>query len=112
MDVAFEVASGDGLYLAQAAKMLPRHRLDRPVSPSTLFRWVRAGVVVEGGERVRLEAVRVSGRWLTSRAALARFLKRQTPSAPDSHSERSRTPSQRARAQHDAADRLRRAHGI
>jgi hypothetical protein len=40
------------------------------VNPSTTFRWVTNGAKGPGGRVVKLEAVRVGGRWITSRAAL------------------------------------------
>jgi hypothetical protein len=65
--------------LAQTAARLPPNRLDRPVTASCVLRWVLSGVRVPGGGRIRLEAVRLGGRWLTSVEALERFAERQTP---------------------------------
>jgi hypothetical protein len=65
--------------LAQAAARLPPNRLHRPVTASCVLRWVLSGVKVPGGGRMKLEAVRLGGRWLTSVEALERFAARQTP---------------------------------
>lgn len=40
-------------------------------SPATLWRWR-----VKGVRNVRLDCIRIGGRWLTSREALLRFVKR------------------------------------
>lgn len=74
--------------LSRAARRLPHLRNDRPVSPSTLWRWANKGV---GG--VRLETVRCGGVTVTSEDALRRFFaalsgqvappQRQEPASPD-----------------------------
>jgi hypothetical protein len=46
---------------------------------TTVWRWVLRGVKAPDGTRVRLEAARVGGCWLTSREALTRFSERLTP---------------------------------
>jgi hypothetical protein len=46
---------------------------------TTVWRWVMHGVKAPDGKRVRLEAARVGGCWLTSREALTRFSERLTP---------------------------------
>lgn len=56
------------LTLTQAARLVPLTRLDRPAPVRTILRWVRHGV-----RGVRLEAVRIGGRWVTTPEALERF---------------------------------------
>jgi hypothetical protein len=56
------------LSLSKAARKLPRLRNDRPVSPSTLWRWATGGL-----RGVRLETIKVGGSTCTSAEALARF---------------------------------------
>jgi hypothetical protein len=51
--------------LPAAARHLPPYRGGRPVNPVTLWRWITTGVQLTDGRRVRLEAVRLGGRWLT-----------------------------------------------
>jgi hypothetical protein len=95
------------LSLAQAAKIQPPGRRDRPMSLSCILRWLLHGVRGPDGKVVRLEAVRLGGRWLTSREALQRFAEAQTPcldGAADSPAPR--PPSARQRASDRAAAEL------
>jgi len=71
-----EITAGEGLSLAQAARVIPPTRQNRPVHPSTLWRWATDGVKAGGGQRVYLEVAWVGCRWVTSRPALERFLVR------------------------------------
>jgi hypothetical protein len=91
--------------LAQAARRFPPGRLDRPVSASTIWRWCRKGVKLPGGGTLRLECVRVSGRWLTSVEALSRFVARQTP-AIENDAPAPRSPGRRQRDSERAAAEL------
>ena len=93
------------LTLAQAARLFPPARLGRPVNASTIWRWCRKGVRVEGIGIVRLECVRVSGRWLTSEEAISRFVAKQTPSK-EQPTAPPRSPGQRRRASERAAREL------
>ena len=99
--------------LPAAANRLPAYRGGRPVSPSTLWRWIFTGVQLPDGSRVRLEAIRLGRRWLTSLEAIARFSAAQTPvrapqislpSSPASY----RTPAKRTRDSQRADEELRR----
>ena len=60
--------------LLDLERLLPRGRNGRPVHPQTVLRWVRRGV-----HGVRLEAVKLGGRWVTSRAALNEFIQALQP---------------------------------
>jgi hypothetical protein len=93
--------------LKQAAKLVPAGRGGRPTHFSTVLRWVLTGVQGPSGERVRLEAVRLGGRWLTSREALQRFAERLTPGV-SKESPEARSPSARRRAVERAENELRR----
>jgi hypothetical protein len=97
--VEAEVLAGGGLGLLAAARKFPSYRNGRPVSASTIFRWISAGVRLSDGRRIRLEACRVGGRWLTSEAALARFVAAQRPPEPLARE----TPSMRSPRQTRAA---------
>jgi putative transposase len=66
------------LGLCEAARRLPPGRGGRSVSFSCVLRWITHGVPGPDGRRVKLEAVRVGGRWLTSVEALARWAERLT----------------------------------
>jgi hypothetical protein len=105
-----DVSSEFTISLTQAARLLPPGRRGRPVSLSCLLRWVLAGATGPSGERVRLEAVRLGGRWVTSREALQRFAERLTPrlDAPQETPPNPRTPGRRQRASERAAAELER----
>jgi hypothetical protein len=79
LDVSIETT----ISLSQAARLLPPGRRGRPVSLSCVLRWVLDGATGPSGERVRLEALRVGARWVTSREALQRFAERLTPQIGD-----------------------------
>jgi hypothetical protein len=93
--------------LSAAARMLPPGRRGRPVTLSCLLRWVLDGVKTPQGV-VRLEAVRLGGRWITSVEALERFADRQTPKH-DADVATPRSASSRQRASELAAEELERS---
>jgi hypothetical protein len=62
------------LSLVQAAKAQPPTRGDKPVSPSTLTRWIRLGVLLSNGTRLRLKAIRYPSGWKTTQEWLAEFV--------------------------------------
>jgi hypothetical protein len=74
-----EIATGQGETLSQAARRFPSTRRGRPVTLGCLLRWVLEGARTADGRRVRLEAARVGGRWLTTAGAITRFVAAQTP---------------------------------
>lgn len=103
------VATETLLSLSQAAKRFPPFRQGRPVSASTVWRWAFDGVVITGGSRVRLDVVRLGGRWLTSVEAIGRFIAAQTPTPAAAEAARAlgtRTPRQRQRAAERAEQEL------
>jgi hypothetical protein len=104
--ITVEVLAGAGLSLSQAARRFPPFRKDRPVAPSTIFRWIASGVRLRDGRRIRLEAVRLGGRWLTSEQAVQRFIDRQTPNVDADSAALARAPSQRTRRAEQAAEAL------
>src|SRR5262249_12923326 len=53
----------------------------RPTHLSTALRAITKGVKTTTGERVKLEALRVGGRWITSREAVERFIMKLTGAA-------------------------------
>lgn len=75
-----DIAAEEVLSLAQAARRLPRRRLERPVSPSTLWRWHRKGV-----RGVHLEAIRLPSGLVTSVQALQRFVDALNQPATSGH---------------------------
>jgi hypothetical protein len=83
--------------LCEAARRLPPGRGDRPVSFSCVLRWITQGVAGPDGRRIKLEGVRVGGRWLTSVEALARWAERLTPHLEADPAPLPRTPGKRKR---------------
>ncbi len=111
--VLAEIQSGDGLSLSAAGRLFPGHRGGTSVDPSTVFRWVTKGTRTTAGQTVRLEAVRVGGRWLSSRGAVARFVAALTDAAtptsadpPAATAVAPRTPTARRRASEKAVATL------
>jgi len=94
--VLAEIQSGDGLSLSAAGRLFPGHRGGAAVDPSTVFRWVTRGTRTTGGAPVKLEAVRVGVRWLTSRGAVARFVAALTAASDPAPAAASPVPRRRA----------------
>jgi hypothetical protein len=63
-----DIASETLLSLPEAARLVPPGRYNKRPTLSTMLRWIQHGV---GG--VRLEAIRLGGRWVTSLQAMQRF---------------------------------------
>jgi hypothetical protein len=100
-----EIEAGEGESLARAARRFPSARQGKAVTLSCLLRWVTSGVFGPDGRRVKLEAARLAGRWITTPGAIRRFVAAQTPrlcgEAPTP-----RTPARRQRASDQAAKEL------
>jgi hypothetical protein len=94
--------------LSQAAARFPGHRGADRLHPATLTRWILKGVKALDGRRVKLEAVRIGCRWLTSEPALQRFA--DALGNPPDDPPPARTPTARQRAS-DRADAELRAMG-
>jgi hypothetical protein len=104
------------LSLRQLAGSVPPYRQNRPVNASTIWRWCHRGVKLSDGSVIKLDCVRLAGRWLSSKEALGRFLARQTPSreAPPAWPAAPETPRARRKSEERArraGDRLQK-HGI
>jgi hypothetical protein len=97
-DIRAEITAGQGISLPQAARLLPSYRAGRPGSPCTIWRWITSGIRLPDGSTLWLEGARLAGRWLTSRAALTRFVARQTPDLAAGAPPAQRTPGRRERA--------------
>ena len=108
--VLHEIEAGGGLSLPAAGRTFPAHRGEGTVNPSTVFRWVTKGARTGDGQLVKLEAVRTPGRWLTSRAAVARFVAALTAAADPSATPApvTRTPTTQTMASERAATELKR----
>lgn len=71
-----EIASGLGIGLAAAARLLPVDGSGRATHPASLTRWIAHGTRGASGQLVRLEAVRIGRKLVTTPAAIRRFLVR------------------------------------
>jgi hypothetical protein len=94
------------LSLNEAARLLPASRRGRPVHLSCIYRWLMDGIQTPHG-KVRLEGIRLGGRWLTSVEALERFAQAQTPDLTN-RPQLPRNSAARQRASERAGARLRR----
>jgi hypothetical protein len=103
-----DLATEQTFPLPEAARYLPKGRRGRPVHFTTLLRWVLDGVVSPAGDRVRLEALRLGSKWITSREALQRFVEAQTPAVDGAETPALRTPTRRQKASDRAARELER----
>ena len=90
--------------VAEVARQFPAARDAGRVHPQTIVRWIQRGVKTRDGRRVKLEAIRVGYRWLTSEAAVKRFLIASTSTEPETLAPRS--PTQRQKASESAAKQL------
>jgi hypothetical protein len=77
---------------------------------ASIWRWITKGLPAPDGQRVRLEAIRVGGKWVTSREAFERFCEALTPRFADSRPPPP-TPSERSHAS-DRAEKKLEAFGI
>jgi len=75
-----ETLVNEGLIpLHEVPKLLQLGRDGKKPHRALAWRWAHYGVKSPGGGKVRLEAIRVGKRWMTSRAAVIRFLSRTNP---------------------------------
>jgi hypothetical protein len=91
--------------VSEAARSIPAHRGTGRCNPATVWRWITEGVRSTSGERVRLESVRIGGRFVTSREALDRFIQRLSADAGVA-APAPRTPTQRQRSAKRADESL------
>src|SRR5262245_46620606 len=97
--------------IQEAARIAGTGRHGKPIHVSTVLLWILRGVPGPRGERIRLEAMRLGGHWITSREALQRWAERLTPALDGEPVPLPRSPSQRRRASERAGKALER-HGI
>ncbi len=94
------------LSLPEALRLLPSGRQNKRPHISTTLRWVLTGAKAPSGEVVRLDAIRLGGKWITSREALQRFGDRLTPDLDRAQEPAPRPPARRRRASEKAARQL------
>jgi hypothetical protein len=91
----------------EAATLFPGRDGKKKLNFSTVWRWVLKGLRTNDGRLIRLEAVRLGGRWVTSREAIARFTEALTPKPDDDPpGPAPRTPAQRKRDLRTADEKL------
>ena len=78
------ILSEGPLGMSAIAKIYGSFRDGCPTHPSTPTRHHLRGVTLPDGTIIRLEAVRISGRLMSSRAAVARFISQQQQEFPPS----------------------------
>jgi hypothetical protein len=105
-ELLHEIEAGQGETLTRAARRVPRSRQDRPVTLSCLLRWVMSGVIGPGGRRIRLEAARLAGKWVTTPGAIRRFVEAQTPRVEAEKAPAPRSSTKRQRASERAGQQL------
>jgi hypothetical protein len=104
-ELSQEITRGEGETLSRLALRVPRTREDKQVTLGCVLRWVLKGAKAQGSpDRVRLEAVRLGGRWISTPGALLRFIEAQTPG--DKRRALPRSPTRRRRASQRAAKAL------
>lgn len=96
--------------LSAAAKLYGSYRNGTPTTPSAVGRHVMQGVPGPGGSVLKLEAIRLNGRFMTTRQAVLRFFAAQQTPAPGSRPATGalRSPAARTRAATKAAEELER----
>lgn len=96
--MAIDLLAEGAIGLPEACRILPPGRKGRPAHISCVLRWILEGAKAPDGQRVRLEALRLGGRWVTSRQALQRFAEALTPQLEGQPERNRRTPTQREKA--------------
>jgi hypothetical protein len=92
--------------LSEVCRLLPPGRNGAKPALGTILRWILGGSRAPDGTLVRLEAIRIGGKWLTSREALARWTAKLTPRLRDNPMSPPRTVRQRRRAAEQAEREL------
>src|SRR5262249_19523069 len=90
------------LSISQLCKKLPPGRGGAKCSPSTIWRWIVAGITAADGKTVKLRAVRLGGRFLIPETALAEFIKAQNAPGVTVATTGSRKSAKRAAKELDA----------
>ncbi len=104
--MSVNILSENLITLQQAACRVPSSRGRKSVSFSCVLRWIKKGIPGPDGDRVRFEAIRMGGKWLTTVEALERWSMRLTPRLDGAPIPTPRTLNQRERAAAKAVARL------
>jgi hypothetical protein len=87
----------DLIGLAALAVQIRSHRRKGHVTAQAVWRWATAGVRLADGTILKLETVRLAGRFLTSYPAFLRFVGAQSAPVESTPLPASRTPQRRQR---------------
>jgi hypothetical protein len=90
-----DIASESVLSLTQAASLFPPGRNGARPTIGCFTRWILKGVKGPNGQLVRLEALRLGSKWVTSRETIQRFAERLTPQLDNEPGAAPRTANQR-----------------
>jgi len=90
--------------LTDAARLAGPGRGNRPRHLSTILRWILDGVKTPSGF-IKLEAVRIGSKWMTSAQAVQRFVEALTPTTNEGPAP-SRSPTARKLASDSAKRQL------
>ena len=102
----FDLTLEPPIPLAAAARLVPPGRNGKRCHLSTILRWIMTGAKAPDGTVVKLEGLRIGGRWTTSRQAIQRFAERLTPRLDNRAATGARSPARRQRASERAAEEL------
>jgi len=102
----FDLTTEALIPLAAAARLVPPGRNGKRCHLSTILRWIMTGAKAPDGTVVRLEGLRIGGRWTTSRQALQRFAERLTRRLDGPAPAGAHTPARRGRAAERAGAEL------
>jgi hypothetical protein len=83
-DATVDLTREEAISFEQARLIMPPKRSGKPVHAETIRRWVTVGCQTPAGP-VRLEAVRLGSRWITTREAIGRFMRRLTQAQETPH---------------------------
>lgn len=91
---------------ASVARRIPSNRRTGHVTPEAVWRWYKRGILRKDGTRVHLEAVLVSGRYLTSWGRVEAFLAATQDSDAPPLLSSARSPGRREKSSNRAAEKL------
>jgi len=102
-----EILKEEKLSIYDAAALFQGRTPGKNLCFSTIWRWILKGAHDVDGNIVRLEAVRLGGRWVTSREAIARFSENLTKGESiDSDEKKINTSSAERKRADQAAKKL------
>jgi hypothetical protein len=104
-----DLSTEQPLNLADLCAQVPPGRNGKRTHLSTLLRWILKGARAVDGSVVKLEGLRLGGRWVSTREALQRFAERLSLRFDTAEVPNPRTPGQRQRASQRAAEELEKA---